>query len=201
MPIKSRTRRRTADTEREWNFPGTNKLELSSYEAIASESGALSFNMTTDLAVVMSKQGGNMTPTAFDVLVDIGFEDEDQYDCWVNHYADYYWLEMEAIVIEAWQILGWGPAAWLGAHPAPASDDLEWAALNETEREAAIELCYLQETWDGLAITSWTTDYAEFDSNVDESMRRREVEVDAEEDFPVDDIDEELHQFQVRAGI
>lgn len=61
-------------------------------------------------------------------------------------------------VTEHWEILGYNEGIWNGTDTTtPASSLAYWADLTAEERGAAMNLCYTQNTWDGIPLTSWNT--------------------------------------------
>ncbi len=51
--------------------------------------------------------------------------------------------------------LGWDKDSWDNDGPAPETDDLYWEGLSAAEQNAARQLCYSQELWDGVPIPDW----------------------------------------------
>ena len=58
-----------------------------------------------------------------------------------------------------WETLGYNEAIWNGTDVTtkPASSTSAWSELSTAEKEAATNLCYMQETWDGLPLTDWVS--------------------------------------------
>ena len=82
--------------------------------------------------------------TAFDSL---GLFEE-RYDCWINHFNGYDWVDLEEGGFdEPFIVLGWDAESWENGQ-APASDDEFWADLTPAQQQAAEDICYFQETWD-----------------------------------------------------
>ena len=80
------------------------------------------------------------------------------WDCDVNHYGDYTWSELEDYSLDAyWKTLGWTQLRWYNEN-APATEDMDWSELTPEQQDAARELCYFLESWDGIPITEWTSD-------------------------------------------
>lgn len=111
----------TKDT---WNLPGTAKVEDFSYETLVS-----------------------LNPAVTNALESISLNDEDSWDCYMNHFEDYDWSELvEFDLASPMRALGWTRNMWdLGASEA-ITEDLDWDELSEQQREAAEFICYLQET-------------------------------------------------------
>lgn len=92
------------------------------------------------------------------VVVDNEDDAAESWDCWINHYNNYDWIELgqnnngDGADVQAWwEALGWNQALWDNGVGTPAaSDDLAWDELSEQEREAATYLCYEQISWDGI---------------------------------------------------
>lgn len=143
------------DTNRTWNFPGTAAIEFLSYESIVNRSNA---TYDTVPATSATKQG-DYRKTELEVLTDLGLNDEAVYDCYVHHYHDYFWTELEEVEQRALEGLGWNISSWEGIIAAPPSEDKFYAQLESDEKQAAAELCYLPETWDEVGMQFWTIDY------------------------------------------
>ena len=73
---------------------------------------------------------------------------------------DYFWEELEPEAEEGFIALGWNASSWAGSIPYPATEYKEWGELSDEERQGAVELCYLNETWSMLPLSSWAVDYA-----------------------------------------
>ncbi|CAB9520884.1 expressed unknown protein [Seminavis robusta] len=143
-------------TEGDWNIPGSALIELKAWSTVQAES-----DPSTGVATATTKQENPEMKTKFEAMVDLGFSDEWQWDCYVNHYVDYFWYEMEEEGFAIyWEGLGWSQGSWNGSLPAPASEESEWVDLTPAEQQAAVELCYLPETWSLLDIRFWDNNYA-----------------------------------------
>lgn len=113
--------------EASWNFPGSN-------------------------ATVEGQSHDVLTETQKLATQGLGFT-EDSFDCFVNHYENYDWVELVQDGIAAdFETLGWTNASWTGEAPAPPSEDKDWVDLTDEEQQAAYSLCYFEGTWDGLTI-------------------------------------------------
>lgn len=76
-------------------------------------------------------------------------------DCYLNHYGDYDWEELELYDIAIfYEALGWSQLAWDSGSQSlyPDTEEKFWAELSAAEQEAAEELCYFASTWDGLPL-------------------------------------------------
>lgn len=58
------------------------------------------------------------------------------------------WDELTTAEQSLWMILGWDEARWSGVASAPASEMKLWSQLSESERNAASDLGYSQQSWD-----------------------------------------------------
>ena len=88
---------------------------------------------------------------------------EDDWDCWVNHYNEYSWLELwqDRMHIHA-ETLGWDQESWDSNDnsKSPGSEVRKWDELTPEEQFAADQFCYFKETWEGnLTIMEWSSDY------------------------------------------
>ena len=119
-------------------------------------------------------------------ILSLGFT-ADQWDCYVNHYGFYSWDELQDLGVQNYFIvLGWTEKEWLGDesipqiqyllsetelaalleeakygdNERPGSDYLWWDELTSYQREAAIKLCYFEETWNRKPkIPEWPYDF------------------------------------------
>jgi hypothetical protein len=106
-----------------WNTPGSNPLEKLGWYSFDSEYR--------------------------DLLDAIGFS-EDVWDCFVNHHVDTDWALLGKIDVAKYLIvLGWDEEGWNGNADPPETDDKDWNELSVKEQEAAGELCYFEELWNG----------------------------------------------------
>ncbi|CAB9522379.1 expressed unknown protein [Seminavis robusta] len=131
--------------EKSWNRPGENKIEELSFETITLEAG---------LGEDVEKQ---FDETAVGVIMnDLNFTEEQVWDCWVNHYQDYFWEELEEVAVATYfEDLGWNRHSFEDDDP-PESDDMEWFQLTDKEKLAAEALCYFPELWAGdVDIADW----------------------------------------------
>jgi hypothetical protein len=80
------------------------------------------------------------------------------WDCWINHYDSYSWADLMTSEIDEHFIgLGWSEASWVddeGEVGPPASEEKQWHELNDVEQYHATELCFIQENWDKIDMTS-----------------------------------------------
>ena len=125
-----------------WNTPGTAALEELSWYSIASTQ-----------------------PNAIPVLQRMGFDQENDgqevWDCFVNHYVDYDWDELAEEGLEVFaRMLGWTEESWENDGPLPV-DGKSWQDLTDEQQEGALRLCYFQELWDGMLLTSWPEHWQE----------------------------------------
>jgi hypothetical protein len=87
----------------------------------------------------------------------IGFVDDWQWDCYINHFNNYDWLELEKDDVQGYfSDMGWTEDSWDGNAGYPESEDLYWDDMSPTEKEAGKQICYFKEIWDmELAISNW----------------------------------------------
>eukprot|EP00957_Ditylum_brightwellii_P102163 7788211-Ditylum_brightwellii.AAC.1 len=104
-----------------------------------------------------------LTPT-------FGF-DEEKWDCWMNHYTGYDWEQLKSSdLTQPFEALGWTEQSWNGEAPNPTSEAKSWCdplvrdtmevlgnkssmiCLTSKEMEAALELCYVQSTWNEVSM-------------------------------------------------
>ena len=119
-------------TKETWNNLGTNPIEASEFFDLSDEQKKA------------AKQLGFIGAT---------------WDCDMNHYVDYSWEELEEYFLDAyWIALGWTKRKWGIPGFASKSEGKNWSELTSAEQDAAMEVCYFQESWDGISITEWTLD-------------------------------------------
>lgn len=112
-----------------WNVVGENDIETWAYSDL----------YTSEAAAVSS----------------LGISEE-QWDCWVNHYKGYYWSSLESMGITTHlDVLGWNEAMWDGDGTEPSSEQYYWAELSAEQQEAAKQICYIEELWDGVPLKQW----------------------------------------------
>ena len=97
------------------------------------------------------------------VTLEMGFT-EVTWDCWINHYSDYRWFELDDIptsstrsVLDELQTLGWTKWSWRSDHQSdwPDSEFKDWIELTTEERISAEHLCYTKELWDDIPLPQW----------------------------------------------
>ena len=119
-------------TKETWNNLGTNPIEASEFFDLSDEQKKA------------AKQLGFIGAT---------------WDCDMNHYVDYSWEELEEYFLDAyWIALGWTKRKWGIPGFASKSEGKNWSELTSAEQDAAMEVCYFQESLDGISITGWTFD-------------------------------------------
>ena len=93
---------------------------------------------------------------AYDDAIAFGFTQQ-IWDCYINHYEGYAWSDLVARdQAKYFKALGWTQQQWDGEiDTIPASEEKLWIRLNFEEKQAAANLCYFQELWDG---TPFSTD-------------------------------------------
>ena len=91
---------------------------------------------------------------------------EDSWDCYLNHYRDYFWAELVEYEVVAYvKALGWDEKAWEENKKAPKSEEREWFELSQVEKDAAEALCYFPELWaEDIEISLWTHQPEEIES-------------------------------------
>jgi hypothetical protein len=110
------------------------------------------------LAAVEQKGWHELTPNESNAVEDVFGLDDAGWDCWMNHYDSYSWSDLMNSGIDAHFIgLGWSESSWEdveGEVDPPESEGKLWDELNEVEQYHATELCYIQENWDRIDMTS-----------------------------------------------
>ena len=76
------------------------------------------------------------------------------WDCYQNHYADYFWIDLPASAKEGYEGLGW-TAETFEANIPPPSEDKDWRFLTAAEKQAADKICYFEKLWDEIPLPQW----------------------------------------------
>eukprot|EP00980_Cylindrotheca_fusiformis_P013740 scaffold3533_cov97-Cylindrotheca_fusiformis.AAC.4 len=117
-------------TSETWSHPGENAIESKSYASIIERS---------------------------DLLDRMGFT-QFTWDCWMNHYTDYSWDELECYGLSSvYKELGWNESSWDSDSEDdwPIQEFTEWALLYSSEKEAAKKVCFSPEIWDSKSVSHW----------------------------------------------
>ena len=88
----------------------------------------------------------------------LGSTGQDQWNCFINHYQGFSWSELVTNGISGpYEALGWNVDNWHGSNSSapPTSKYTAWVNLTNTERQAARDICYFQETWDDINLKDW----------------------------------------------
>ena len=81
-------------------------------------------------------------------------------DCHINHYTGFWWEDVEELnVSQYYEFLGWNEYSW-DNDVLPATDSMSWFELSPVEQEAAKQLCYNRELWDGILLPEWEDEEA-----------------------------------------
>ena len=116
---------------------------------------AKSWNRPGTLAAEASRHAA-LEP-AMAAFLGIASIDAASWDCYVNHYRAYNWTELGEEARTSYATLGWTPDAW-GNGTEPAEEGKYWADLTAEQRHAAAKVCYVQPSWDDVAIPLWKED-------------------------------------------
>jgi len=106
-----------------WNILGTNPIEEKAFDKLSSEQQ--------------------------DAAKQLGFADE-TWNCYQNHYRGYSWSELETDNLDTyWIELGWSQSSWAENDYIPDTNNMLWKKLTPEQKDAALGLCYFQDSWDG----------------------------------------------------
>jgi len=133
--------------EDSWEMLRSNEIEKLTYFAFEDMKDITDNKDIKDFVKDVDQRVDNGT----EVLADMGF-DEDSYDCWMNHFGWYSWDELETYDLsEPYEELGWDEDSWTSDNEDdyPDSSLKAWFDLTADEKQAAANLCYFRETWDG----------------------------------------------------
>lgn len=102
------------------------------------------------------------------------------WDCFMNHYASYYWSSFQEDLEVAIKTLGWTEGIWTSTEGlVPDSENKIWIDLTSEEKAAATRLCYFKETWDGEAITDfYNYETGESAANVSDGPLPKDIDLD-----------------------
>jgi len=139
-------------------------LSYNSIEALAFMDLETTDNIDDSLNVTFDK------PTM--ILIGMGFT-EVTWDCWINHYGGYYWSDLEEYKIAPYyEALGWTLDTWNSESDFPASSDKNWIELTVEERQAAANLCYIEQTWNQESFsTGWLNSSEAYLASVEPWLR------------------------------
>lgn len=133
--------------EETWNIIGSNvPLETISYQLI----------------LEMAEK------TNRDALLTLGFTKPQQWDCYIQHYSDYTWDELDSKVNvqHHYVVLGWDRLMWNSNNRViPEVEHKSWNDLTVEEQNAAHELCYFPQVWDDIPIPMWNRIYGKIYSS------------------------------------
>lgn len=85
---------------------------------------------------------------------------QDQWDCYVNHYAGYSWEQLSNDLQIHAVALGWTPLTWQDKTNSDAKPILFrnfWDELSGPQKKTAGEFCYFENTWNEENLRYWTT--------------------------------------------
>lgn len=86
----------------------------------------------------------------------MGIADEEVWDCWIAHFEDYFWHELqEDGLVQFYETLGWTKNSWEGSGGPPETDNTEWIDLTPDEQLAARSLCFDQNLWDAMNLEDY----------------------------------------------
>jgi len=82
--------------------------------------------------------------------------DSEAWDCHINHYYGYWWSELvEKGIDRYYSVLGWDEDKWDNGTSPAETEGMEWDDMSEEQREAAEQVCFFRELWNGLPIPQW----------------------------------------------
>jgi len=80
----------------------------------------------------------------------------DAWDCHINHYFGYWWQDIVYYGYDQYfAVLGWDVNNW-DSGELPATEDMYWDELSPEQKEAASQLCYFRDLWDGVSIPNFS---------------------------------------------
>jgi hypothetical protein len=107
--------------ESTWNNPGTALVEENSWTSLT-----------------VANQAAAVT---------LGF-DEVVWDCFINHYEDFFWEELATEEVQQYYVtLGWTEDSWNEIADAPETEDFFYNELSTEQQAAAKELCFDENLW------------------------------------------------------
>jgi hypothetical protein len=123
-----------------WNNPGTAVIEAYSYQSIEKSEDPM--------------QVGYVQSIGFTAPV---------WNCYVNHYRGFSWMETESMGVQQnLTTLGWTEDIWNNQNK-PSVYEKRWDELDSEEKDAATEICWFQQLWDGISLDdpAWSSTAAE----------------------------------------
>eukprot|EP00578_Thalassiosira_sp_NH16_P020111 CAMPEP_0181083060 /NCGR_PEP_ID=MMETSP1071-20121207/3957_1 /TAXON_ID=35127 /ORGANISM="Thalassiosira sp., Strain NH16" /LENGTH=397 /DNA_ID=CAMNT_0023164695 /DNA_START=61 /DNA_END=1254 /DNA_ORIENTATION=- len=107
------------------------------------------------LAPIEKKGWPALTSNERDAAVTLGFT-QATWDCFINHYEQYSWEELEEKGVQEHYIkLGWTEAHWNHElESVPYTEGRWWDQLTDNEKQAANKICYFEPNWDKLDMNS-----------------------------------------------
>eukprot|EP00521_Asterionellopsis_glacialis_P009592 CAMPEP_0195284650 /NCGR_PEP_ID=MMETSP0707-20130614/2778_1 /TAXON_ID=33640 /ORGANISM="Asterionellopsis glacialis, Strain CCMP134" /LENGTH=1190 /DNA_ID=CAMNT_0040344029 /DNA_START=45 /DNA_END=3617 /DNA_ORIENTATION=- len=117
-------------------------------------------------AIVESLSYSDLSPDEQHAVIQLGFASEEDWDCYMNHYDDYTWEELEQEEVQTYfTMLGYDKDGWNGeSHTPSAVEDLHWNELTAAQQTAAKKICYIEESWEGTPLTEWECSWDHFHS-------------------------------------
>lgn len=94
------------------------------------------------------------------MIVETDVDAPDIWDCWINHYNGYDWIELgpaDANVQEWYIALGWNQAFWDDGTGEPETEELDWEELTPDQQQAATYLCFEANTWNNVNLEDLVT--------------------------------------------
>lgn len=93
-----------------------------------------------------------------EALLKMGFYEE-QYDCYINHYQGYDWVDLQDWGLDTvYETFGWTQFNYENG-PTPAAWEGPWGDLTDEQKEAASEICWFEELWNGQHLSEFGQDF------------------------------------------
>jgi hypothetical protein len=113
-----------------WNNPGTAVIEAYSYQSIEESEDSMKIGYVQSI--------GFTAPV---------------WNCYVNHYRGFSWMETEGMGVQQHlRALGWTEDMWTSNQDQPSVYGKSWSKLDNEEKDAATEICWFQQLWDGTSL-------------------------------------------------
>ena len=82
----------------------------------------------------------------------------DTWDCHINHYFGYWWQDIVYYGYDQYfEVLGWDVNNWDSSGELPETEDMYWDELTKEQQDAASQLCYFRDLWDGVSIPNYSS--------------------------------------------
>mmetsp|Transcript_19167 Transcript_19167/g.27070 ORF Transcript_19167/g.27070 Transcript_19167/m.27070 type:complete len:617 (+) Transcript_19167:818-2668(+) len=116
-----------------------------------------------ETAHVESLPFAELSPGEQEAVLQLGFVNEEDWDCYMNHYNGYTWDKLEDEDLQQYfVILGYNKKLWFDGSDTDI-DELEWDELTPSQQNAAKKLCFIEESWNSIPLGKWECSWDHFE--------------------------------------